>query len=390
MILTALRTAGSPLRELAAPPPPCEGCLLGTTKLQTTFLTSTYFFGACASWALLTVVAFQIHTYHTSPKNDSIYFRALVYALFCLHMAETGLLTYGTYITDAENWGNPEVILMIKAEIAEDIQPFLIGISACVVQTFFTWRIWKFSMAVGSSTVKAITRLLCGLITLAGIGALGSSFALVVVTFHFQGLLPKWIADLVAVWSVTSVTADTIISVCLISMLFHARSQSISSETRSKIARIILRSVETGIVTTVLALFIAVLDLKHIFGLYGLPAYAVGKSYMISFLANLNARQSGTVHGNVETTPPPMTSIKFSPNRDRTEQHTSFNLSTMLRSLGTSLGTSQQGQAPESSQQTGTSGSEAFTSSQGNSFIVKEETREVKVEKDNGEIHEQV
>jgi hypothetical protein len=87
-------------------------------------------------------------TYYTSSTNDGPYFKALgkshssgilklahdfpVYGLMCIQIAETALVSYGVYYTDSLNWGNPKVILMVNAEIAQNVQPMLIGICEAI------------------------------------------------------------------------------------------------------------------------------------------------------------------------------------------------------------------------------------------------------------------
>jgi len=109
------------------------------------------------------------------------------------------------------------------------------------------------------------------------------------------------------------------ITVCMTVLLLHAKANSHFGETRDVISRLIRMILQTGLLTSLLALLVMPLQFSDLVGLYGIPWYILGKSYVISVLANLNARKrsnTSVVHGsgfNQATPSTKLSTMAFSP-----------------------------------------------------------------------------
>jgi len=111
-------------------------------------------------------------------------------------------------------------------------------------------------------------------------------------------------------------------------LLLHAKASSHFAKTNDMLSRLIRIVLQTGLLTSVLALLVLPLIFrKALSGIYSLPWYILGKSYAISLLANLNARTrsnaAAVVHGSdIDVAIPQstkMSTMVFTPQVRRTE-----------------------------------------------------------------------
>jgi len=98
--------------------------------------------------------------------------------------------------------------------------------------------------------------------------------------------------NVVLVWTLSTAVADATITVCMMVMLYHAKANSHFGPTRDKLSSLIRLTIQTGLLTSALAIPIAPLFIDIQVGIYTLTCFLLGKSYAISLLANLNARSS--------------------------------------------------------------------------------------------------
>jgi len=85
----------------------------------------------------------------------------------------------------------------------------------------------------------------------------------------------------------------------MMTILYHAKASACFGETRDRFSRLLRLTIQTGFVTSILALPIAPLYIHVQVGIYTLTCFLLGKSYAISLLANLNARsyRPTQIHG---------------------------------------------------------------------------------------------
>jgi len=152
---------------------------------------------------------------------------------------------------------------------------------------------------------------------------------------------PDWVFIVIQLWIFSTVAADITITACMMVIFYQAKSMAHFRETRNRISKISRVALQTGLLTTVLALLVPILGRAVGFGLYVLPWYFLGKSYTISLLANLNARPrknditthtNGTIGANGRSH---VTTIAFAPRQRSQEDNptSSHGISRFLRSL---------------------------------------------------------
>jgi len=306
--------------------------LEGYSVRDTRFLTSTDLFGTCASWMFLSFIVVQAFTYFRHFKKDSNFLKAIVYSVILFQLLQTGTSSYAAYVLDSAGWGDPNTIFDYSLSVSVDLQPLFNSLTAFIVQCFFIWRIWTFSMSfLYDFYIRIFVRLVCAFITLVVLLSLGSTLSAVVSTLT-TAPFPWWIRVVIVLFNISSCIADVTITISMIAMLLHAKASSVFGETRDLLSRLIRIVLQTGLLTSLLALLTVGFYFGHFNGLYAFPWYIIGETYVISLLANLNARnRSNTpvVHGSDnEQAPPPtkLSTMVFSPQyRPREEENSEHN-----------------------------------------------------------------
>jgi len=169
------------------------------------------------------------------------------------------------------------------------------------------------------------TGLICAIIAL--ISTLSFCVAIVsTIVALTADVAPPWYKVIILLWFTTSPAADIMITISMMILLFHAKANSYFEDTRDLLSRLIRTILQTGLLTSLLALIVLPLYLKNFNGIYGIPWFVLGKSYVISLLANLNARKqpnTSVVRGigiNQATHPTKLSTVVFSPaNRHNSE-----------------------------------------------------------------------
>lgn len=297
--------------------PQPQVCSLGNSGPDLTRLRlAPIFLGANLSWLLCTVMLFQAGAYSRRPQKDRPLFQIFVYLAVLSQVGETFLETVLGYQLLVSGWGNP-----FLSEYSSNYQPLFNSLSGAMVQTYFAWRIWKFCRTVSGPKLRLLAGLICLIIILLSIVALGSAIALPIlfgiqierVTINLEQTI---FLDVI-IWTVAGAIADIIIAVCMIAILRHARSKISFSGKRSKVSKIGLRTIQSGSFTAFLAAAVVLIYARYnTSGLYSFPSYILGKSYVISLLANLNAREDQSTRPT-DTHTSKITTILYSPNPAR-------------------------------------------------------------------------
>jgi len=90
-------------------------------------------------------------------------------------------------------------------------------------------------------------------------------------------------------WAVGSAVVDASITIYMAIFLYNTRASTYSGEIHDRLSRLLRLTIQTGFMTSLLAVLVIPLYLENTF-LYAIPLYLLGKSYNIALLANLNAR----------------------------------------------------------------------------------------------------
>lgn len=191
-------------------------------------------------------------------------------------------------------WGNPLATINTSAttSIMDDMGTLFDALPAVFVQFFFIWRIWTFCMAVYERKVKLLVAGICLFLVLTTVCAFISG--ILVTTYSILadlGHLDVQGANLLLVWMVATALVDVVITICMIIILYHSRASATSEDTYDKISRLLRLTIQTGFLTSALAVVVVPLFLVSS-NLFALPTFLLGKSYVVALLANLNSRSS--------------------------------------------------------------------------------------------------
>jgi len=139
-------------------------------------------------------------------------------------------------------------------------------------------------------------------------------------------------------WNVSSAVADVTITICMMTLLLHAKASSCFGEMRDLLSRLIRLTLQTGLLTSILALLVVPFFIRNLVGIYSIPWYILGKSYVISLLANLNARKRSNSSvrggGHNPTSTNQLSAVMFSPPKSRQDGNDSLDISFPVRSFG--------------------------------------------------------
>jgi len=253
-------------------------------------ITGPMLLGHLFNYALLGVLSIQVYIYCLSFPHDKAHIRALVYFVFFVDILQTCFASHYAWYVLASGWGDPSVLRITPWTLAAI--PPLAGIIACVVQLFFTWRIW----ILGQGNKLFIPFLL--LIAVAAVGSCVAAFYSGVVSAAIRDVAKAYELDTpVTVWLAGSMACDVVIAVTLVYQLSSRKSEGFSSVNHI-LHRASRMAIETGAVTSVIVIIELVLFLQSaLTSWYFMLGMVIGKVYSNSLLATLNSR-SKTFQGS--------------------------------------------------------------------------------------------
>jgi len=273
-------------------------------------------YGSNVAWMFLGFILMQTYTYYHNSQRDQRLFKTFVYAAVLIEIAATGIECYIGYQYLVGKWNDPGGRVVEVPPKAFLFQPTFDAVLGTMVQCFFAWRIWTFGVVAGKR-LAVLTRFITVFIVILSVLALACSIAFPILFFKVDLQPQLWTTTrpVVTAWTVSSAVIDVVISSCMIAILRHARSKTHFADTRDTLSKLIRLTVQTGTLTSVLALAIIIVFLTEPFGnMHTFPAYLLGKSYAMSLLANVNARMyapqkgqpNATTQGSLAFSPPKM------------------------------------------------------------------------------------
>ncbi|KAJ6535158.1 hypothetical protein B0H19DRAFT_1241327 [Mycena capillaripes] len=93
--------------------------------------------GTQANWALMAMLAIQVYTFHTRFPNERRWIKLLVYTVFPLELAQTGVSSHYAYWLLALGWGDTTMLGILPWSCFAT--PIFVSITAALVQIFFAW-----------------------------------------------------------------------------------------------------------------------------------------------------------------------------------------------------------------------------------------------------------
>jgi len=265
---------------------------MGLTVKDTRFLMTSQMMGANISWLFFGFLLKQIYTYCHRSNGDSLYFRHLVSVTIAIQFFDTAAFSYAAYGFGVQAWG----ITILNDAAAETTSVFSnlslldLSLASATTQWFFTWRILTFAKAAGKSRWRNFSKVTSVLILLLSICASACGVFLFVAAFFLEGH-PKWWIPLLLLVNATMAVADILITVSMTGLLLHAKAQTRFGETRDIVTRFMRITLQTGLLTSFLALSGLALMAAEL-SYYAIFWEVLTKSYAVSLFANLNARGS--------------------------------------------------------------------------------------------------
>ncbi|KAF8575756.1 hypothetical protein K439DRAFT_720440 [Ramaria rubella] len=264
-------------RQNGPPPPPPTEIAINLTMAPT-------YFGNIFAWFLFALVLVQAYIYQTHFKRDHALLKAFVIFAVVIAAGESALETFVGYFYLVSGWGNDATVGAPPKALL--FQPVFDALCAFLAQNFYAWRI----KTLGRS---ALTTGVAGLISVLSLMQIICAIAIPVVFLNIdvQDLLLKETNTYTTIWLVSSAVTDIIITICMFGILQNAKSKEYFAASRDLLTKLTRITIQTGTLTSVLALAVLIVFKEEKVGnMHTFPAYLLGKSYIMSILANLNAR----------------------------------------------------------------------------------------------------
>ncbi|KZT18209.1 hypothetical protein NEOLEDRAFT_1184483 [Neolentinus lepideus HHB14362 ss-1] len=246
------------------------------------------FMGAVVNVFLYGIMVAQCYTYFVLYKTDRYWIRSIVCALLFIDTLSCIFDILMVYDYMVINFANPAAIEVLNIAIAP--YPVLTGITACIVQFFFSWRIQTITKAKFLSVIIYI------LAVVQMLGALGTSIGGVIV---HQFVLLERVKSVSLIWLFGSVATDALITIALVWYLRSNRTGFAATD--DLVTKIMRSTVQTGALTTTFAIATAVAylvsDATTMHLAFGVP---LSKLYTNSLVSSLNSRQAWTAGHRVD------------------------------------------------------------------------------------------
>lgn len=237
--------------------------------------------GLCLNWALFATVNIQAYRYHESFPSDPLRFKFLVCGVLLHEWIQTGFITANSMEMFVYGYGDPSSLIRFHSGWFS--VTIMSGMISVMVQTFFAWRVYKFSMSRlwgGSIVLLAVFQSVAAFVC--GVMQRSTGFAA-----HIQGKL----LTVSAVWLTGSSAVDIIIAISMTTLLLRNRTGV--PHTDALIHWVVLLVVETGTLTASMAVLVMILSEVHSLRetmVYSTIVQNLTKFYAITFLTNLNSR----------------------------------------------------------------------------------------------------
>jgi len=219
----------------------------------------------------------QAYWYFTSYKQDKTWMKIFVMCLLLANAVNAVFSVMYLYDTLVIHFDDP--IYLASSTWVLDIEPASTGILSTAVQSFFAWRIY---VLTGNVFLVAVV----GLLTLvSGASAIATAIS-AAIDPHFVDFVKHkyWVIT----WLATASVVDVIITIALV--LYLRRNKSGFAAMDDVVDHIIKVTVQTGMITAVLAVLDFILFVASPTGAHLLVNMLLSKLYTNCLLSSLNAR----------------------------------------------------------------------------------------------------
>jgi hypothetical protein len=235
------------------------------------------FIGVVLNICLYGIMITQTFLYFTNFYNDKLWMKCFVVLLFVADTVNSVFDIIYLYNTLIVHFDDLSALGSANWVFATD--PALTGLIAMLVQLFFAWRV---KILTGNNWIVTT------IVTLAISGGLGGLATAVAV-----GIIPQFInfqkfRVVVIIWLAAECVSDFIITT---SLVWHLRKHKTGfKETDTLVNRLIIMTVQTGMVTSLCAIVDLILYLCDPTGLHLLFNMPLSKLYTNSLMSSLNTR----------------------------------------------------------------------------------------------------
>lgn len=235
----------------------------------------------------------QVYIYYISFPNDYLATKTVVCVLWLVETVQTVSNIIDTFDTFCYNFGN--VSELDNLHLTWFMIPILSGFVGCIAQSFYAWRMYKFSK-------KA--RWLCITLSVIAFAQFGAAICcgLQVRKYDRYSDLQKnsKVKVAVVIWLSGAALCDAAIALCMTYLL--SRAQTGLKSTQALLSRLIRLTIETGTTTAALALVNIALFLAYPNNYHTVPAKCLIKMYSNTVLAVCNSRMTRRIRGGREET----------------------------------------------------------------------------------------
>ncbi|KAG7100235.1 hypothetical protein E1B28_002009 [Marasmius oreades] len=239
--------------------------------------------GYFLNWGFFGALCVQVFLFYWAFPKDRLFLKLVVYGLFALDIIQTALITRDAFFKFGTHFGNVTTFASLENLW---LSVFVINaISGTIVQLFFAYRI----------SVLSKSRILGGLVALlavAGCAAgMASGIRAKISPLTNLGTIAISTKTEFSVWLSISAACDILITTSMVTILSRNRGTGLNPETDHAIKKIIWLTVETGTLTTVVAILTMALTIAFPEKAYcNILMDIIGKIYSNNFLVILNRR----------------------------------------------------------------------------------------------------
>ncbi|KAK7007626.1 hypothetical protein R3P38DRAFT_3028400 [Favolaschia claudopus] len=236
-----------------------------------------------ASWAngmLLVVSCSQAYFYYRTFPKDHWATKGTVLSAIVVDFINVMANYASIYLYAITNWGDLDY-LFARAYWPLYIYVLSLGASGFIVQNYLTFRYWRATKHL----------IVCGLVWLVSLTGMAASIltAVVVIQSVSNSSARNTAATAAIIWQVSASVANVALALLLVFQL--RKMQSSFQSTQSIIQRLIRSAIQTGGITSILALTSLITYLaeksSNVTVAFGYP---LGRVYTITLLYNLNMR----------------------------------------------------------------------------------------------------
>ncbi|KAH8109884.1 hypothetical protein DFH11DRAFT_893616 [Phellopilus nigrolimitatus] len=239
------------------------------------------FLGVVLAMALWGVGSVQVYYYFNMYPKDELWIKILVIVVWVFDSVHQGLITHTCYTYLITNYGNPLFLMHVVKSLV--VMVLFSGIICLLVQSFLVHRVWKLS----HKNIFAVSFLM--LLVLGEFISVVIYFAKAAVFTSFAQL-PSIFNESRSI-NILGAASDIMIAFTLIFLLQRSRTGFSRSETI--INRLILFTINTGLLTSLCALMSLIfVSLYPDAFIYISFFVCVSKLYSNTLYATLNARTS--------------------------------------------------------------------------------------------------